>query len=110
MDTFTNSEMVIAMTTEADDKKASNLAKSLLERKLIACASFHQAKSYYVWEGKLEEINEVQILFKTTKNLLENLKLAIDELHSYENPEWLFWSVSSSKRYMSWVIDSVQNS
>ncbi len=99
--------MVLVMTTESSWDQANDLAKALLRRKLIACASLHQVNSHYLWKGKLEEEKEVQLILKTTNNLLERLWETIVELHSYENPEWIYWSVCSGKQYKSWLLSIV---
>jgi len=102
-----SNDLVLVMTTESNWDQANVLAKALLQRKLVACASLHQVNSHYWWKGKLEEEKEVQLILKTTNNLLGILWEAIVELHSYENPEWIYWSVSSGNQYKSWLLNIV---
>ncbi len=99
--------LVLVITTESDWDKAKALASTLLERKVVACASLHEVNSHYWWKGKLVEGKEVQLLLKTTNDLLENLWESTVELHSYENPEWIYWSADSEGKYKSWLLNSV---
>ena len=98
-----SNELVILITTEANNKLAESLAKELLERGLAACVSFFEVRSHFYWKGNLEKSNEVQLFIKTPKEMLQNLLTAINELHSYQNPELLYWNVSSSDAYCNWV-------
>ena len=95
--------MMIALTTEADLVKAETLAMALLQRKVAACVNLRGVDSLYWWEGKLERGNEIQLLIKTNRENLDQLCKFIEELHSYETPEIIFWPVSASKDYSDWV-------
>ena len=91
------------MTTESDDKRASSLAKKLLKKNLIACISIQKVRSLYWWNDQIEDRKEVQIIAKTSKSKLTELKKEIILLHSYDNPEIIYWPISSSKAYYDWV-------
>ena len=43
------SELVLALTTEANAERAQQLAEALLERHLVACVSIHPVQSFYRW-------------------------------------------------------------
>jgi periplasmic divalent cation tolerance protein len=98
------SGLVLALTTEANDESAKQLAEALLERHLVACVSVHPVQSFYRWEGALQASHEVQLLMKTSARHVEGLRSAISELHSYDTPEWLCWPVTASPAYGSWAI------
>ena len=106
-DQIVSHKLVLVMTTESSWDKANGLAKALLVRKLVACVSLHEVNSHYWWKGELEEGKEVQLLLKTTNDLLEDVRKAVNELHSYENPEWIYWSVSCGEDYQSWLLNTV---
>ena len=102
--------LVIVVTTETNNISADSLAKGILSRKLAACVSLRPVKSYFWWEGELEENNEVQLLIKTTTYKLQNLIDTINQLHSYTTPELLYWNISASEPYKEWIVDIVSSS
>ena len=102
-----NSELVIVLTTELNESLAKNLAKVILSKRLAACISMKEIYSTYWWENQLEENHEIQLLIKTEKNKLEQLLVVLKELHSYQNPEICYWSVSASDEYLKWVEDVI---
>jgi len=107
MDKRLYSELVIVLTTEVNDTVASCLAKELVKRNLVACVNLREIKSYFSWEGKIEEVKEVQLLMKTTKDQMQNLFDVINQLHTYDIPELLYWNASASDSYREWVETSV---
>ena len=100
-------DLLVLLTTEADLSKAKYLANSLLGLKLVACVSLSEVKSFYIWEGNIEEKEEVQLLMKTSINKKYQLHKAIYELHSYETPELLDCYMSVSESYAKWVFKSI---
>ncbi|MCP9932586.1 divalent-cation tolerance protein CutA [Cyanobium sp. Candia 9D4] len=97
----------LVLTTEADRERAEALARELLERGLVACASLHPAVSLYRWQGRLERSEEVQLLLKTTPAQLEALRRALGELHSYDTPEWIHWTAASDGSYGRWLLEQL---
>ena len=100
-------DLVLVLTSEVDSTVAEALAKELLNRRLAACISLREIKSHFWWEGKLQEDNEIQLLIKTTQGQLENLLDAINQLHTYQTPELLYWNVSASDPYRQWAEDII---
>ena len=101
-------ELVLVITTEADYLKAKNLARKILERKLAACVSLREIDSFFSWEGKKEELKEVELSIKSTKECLLSLKQLIKKFHSYDLPQWIEMPVSAGKEYGEWVSKSTQ--
>ncbi len=97
----------LVLTTEADRERAEALARELLERGLVACASLHPVVSLYHWQGQLERSEEVQLLLKTTPAHLEGLRHALGELHSYDTPEWIHWTATSDGPYGRWLLEQL---
>ena len=94
---------MVALTTEADQRRAEALAQELLDRGLVACVSLQPVMSLYHWQGKVERSQEVQLLCKTSGSALPALAAAVNELHSYETPEWLVWPARASADYAAWL-------
>jgi periplasmic divalent cation tolerance protein len=100
--------LVLALTTEASAELAERLARSLLERRLVACVSLQPSRALYRWQGAIAEAQEVQVLLKTDADHLEALHRAVLELHSYDTPEWIWWQASSAGAYADWLRDSLE--
>jgi periplasmic divalent cation tolerance protein len=95
--------MCVVLTSEATAEQAETLARSLLERRLVVCASLLPVRSLYHWQGKLECGAEVKLLLKTTPAHLEALHHGLLELHSYQTPEWIVLSGSTRGGYGQWL-------
>lgn len=96
------SELVVVLTTEANEALAERLATTLLERGLVACASLWPIVSHYRWRGQATRGAEVQLLLKTHPLRLEDLHAAVMALHSYDTPEWITLPGRSRGGYGLW--------
>lgn len=99
----TPTPLVLALTTEASAARAEALARQLLERGLAACVALRPVRSLYLWQGRLEDSEEVQLLIKTHPARLAALAEAVRALHSYSTPEWITWAAEASAAYGAWV-------
>lgn len=70
------------LSAPKDEK--DKIAKTLLEKKLIACAKFIPVESAYWWQGKIEQDNEVVIVMESFEDLYEQIELEVSKIHSYE--------------------------
>lgn len=70
-----------------DAEKAREIARGLLEERLIACANIlPQMESLYWWEGRIDNAKETALIAKTRGELFEKAKEAIQRLHPYGCP------------------------
>ncbi len=46
-------------------------------------------------------------MLKTSPEQLEPLRLALQELHSYETPEWIYWTARTAGGYGQWLSESL---
>lgn len=95
--------LVVVLSSEASAELAEALARQLLERRLVACASLLPVRSHYLWQGRIESAGEVKLLLKTSPALLDPLHRALLQLHSYETPEWIVLQGSSDAGYGGWL-------
>ena len=76
----------------------------LIEAKLAACVNLLPIDSIYLWQGKIEQDSEYQLIIKTDLNKFEQLAEKIKTLHSYEVPEIIAIPiVAGSKTYLDWL-------
>ena len=104
------SEFVLALSTLNDRQKALEIAKILVEEKLCACVNITSGvNSVYYWDGKIENDEKFLMIIKTRKNLFDELKTRIQELHPYEVPEIICTEITDgNSSYLKWLDESVK--
>ena len=96
-------QILLLITTESNKEKAKEIAKLLLKSKLAACVSIKDIYSIYVWEGKIEEIFEVEITIKSKPKLKNDLIVFLQKKSSYHIPQIIFKMFNSENKYLNWV-------
>lgn len=78
-------------------EEAREVAATLLEERLVACANILPAiTSLFLWEGKIEGAQEAGALFKTDARLLEQATRRLAQLHSYDTPAIIGWRADAA--------------
>jgi periplasmic divalent cation tolerance protein len=97
--------MAIAVVVTIPEKEAENLAKRLLEERVCACVNIIKGvKSFFWWEGKIDEAEEVILFIKTKEALFPKLKTLVKNNHSYTVPEIISFKVDQiSQEYLEWL-------
>jgi periplasmic divalent cation tolerance protein len=91
------------------EKEAKNIAKTLLKKKLIACANLFPVMSLFYWEDRLQEDDEIALIMKTRNELVDKVIDEIKKLHSYEIPCIVVWQISKGNEdYLSWIEKETQ--
>ena len=87
------------------------IALGLLEAGLAACINIvPMIKSFYRWQGKVQQDNESLMLIKCAANNFTALQERILETHPYELPEIITVSVSGGlPAYLDWVLQPNKN-
>jgi periplasmic divalent cation tolerance protein len=98
-------DKIVVFSTCASTEEAQRLAHALVEKRLAACVSLVPGvRSVYRWKDVIEEEEEVLLVIKTSRRLLEDLQSEIERLHSYEVPEVIAMQVvGGSERYLAWL-------
>ena len=100
--------MIIIQTTVDEQKKAKNLINLLLETNKIACGTYHEIQSSYMWKDQLFEDSEFEISLYTKDSLMREVVDIIRHRHSYELPKiTVLEPVFTLPEYERWVTDSV---
>ena len=96
-------EFVVVFCT-APAGEAEDLARALLDARLVACVNVTGVQSFYRWEGAVQNDAELLLIAKTAHRLLDPLIERIRELHSYETPEIIALPiVGGSAPYLDWI-------
>lgn len=96
-------EVVVVVTTVADDAAATSLADAVVARHLAACAKRRAVSSTYRWQGEVERCGEVVIEMVTAPDRVDGLVALVAAEHPYELPELISWPVTTTAAYAQWV-------
>lgn len=98
----------VVLTTFGNAEEAAKAVRILVEEKLAACGTILPgARSIYVWQGKIEDTEEVVVILKTSGGKFAALEDRLKALHSYETPEIIGLDPSAvSGEYARWVTEN----
>jgi len=95
----------VVLLTAPDADTAERLARALVEERLAACVNaVPGVRSFYRWEGRVEDADELLLVVKTRADRTAALAARVRELHPYELPEVLELAAEGgSAAYLDWV-------
>lgn len=95
---------MIYVTASSKDE-AMKIGLALVDEKLAACANvLGETTSIYRWQGKMEEAQEVVVIFKTRRDLADAAVARIKALHSYAVPcAVVYDAVAGLPEYLDWI-------
>ena len=96
-------QVLLLITTESNKKQAKKISKLLLKHRLAACVSLKDIYSIYEWEGRIEEVNEVEIIIKSKPELKNALIVFLQKMTSYTVPQIIYKKFNSEEKYINWV-------
>lgn len=96
--------------TTSDIEEARRIAKTLVEKRLVACANIvPEIESLYWWEGKINCEEEALIFAKTVREKVKNVIEEVKKLHSYEIPAIVSFDVlEGNKNFLDWISEEVE--
>jgi len=100
-----NPETLLACSTFPDIEMARRIARQLVAENLAACANIIPAvESIYRWQDKIENAQEILVLFKTTADRYNAFQDKLKSLHPYEVPEIICLRIADGlPEYLRWV-------
>ena len=101
--------MIYIFWSCSNQTEAKSIIHTLLEKRLIACASIlPEVTSIYRWKDKIEEAKEVKVILKTQGPHFDAICHTIQTLCSYEVPEIVQIDVARGNLpYLDWISHSV---
>lgn len=105
-----NPAALICFCTCPEPGTAERIATVLVDERLAACVNILPGlRSVYRWEGRIEAVDEVLLLVKTSAAAYPALQQRLHELHPYELPELLaVESAFGLPEYLLWVADETR--
>ncbi|MDI6689113.1 MAG: divalent-cation tolerance protein CutA [Actinomycetota bacterium] len=96
--------------TAANIDEARRIARTIVEKRLVACANIvPRIESFYWWQGKICEDEEVLIFAKTEMRLVKEVLSEVKGLHSYEVPAILSFDISEGNPdFLDWIAQEVK--
>lgn len=97
--------VILVITNLPDRDAAATLARIIVGERLAACVNIlAPCQSIYVWQGNVEEAEEVPVLIKTTAECYDRLESAIRRHHPYSVPEIIATPITAGlPAYLNWV-------
>ena len=96
---------IVVLSTCGSEEEAVRIAKKLIEGHIAACVNLvPRIRSFYRWQGKLEDSAEWLLVIKTSRARFAALRTVLEAAHSYELPEVLALPiVDGSPNYLAWL-------
>jgi periplasmic divalent cation tolerance protein len=103
------SEAVLVLSAVGTRAEAERIAQALVEERLAACVNVVPGVvSVYRWKGAVHRDDEVLLLIKTRAERIEDLRVRLLALHSYELPEVVVLPIAGGHpAYLDWIAEGV---
>ena len=95
--------MRLMLVTHPNREHAERITKGVIDAKLAACVLVTDVKSFYNWEGKLNEDDEVVTILKTSTGKVDDLEKYIETNHDYDVPAIISFQANANESYGNWL-------
>ena len=99
--------MRLVLVTHPSQEHAERITRGVINAKLAACVLVTDVKSFYNWEGTLNEDVEVVTLLKTSTNKVADLEKYIETNHDYDVPAIISFQANANQAYGNWLNDQL---
>ncbi len=90
--------------TAKDEAEARKISQALVSENLAACVNYFPVRSIYRWKGNIEESDEVALIAKTRRELVDRVIARVKQLHSYEVPCVVSWIIENGNPdFLEWI-------
>ena len=97
-------QLVVGFISYPQIDLAKSTARLLVEKELVACAKVLPGLiSYYKWENKLEEDNEIYLIIKTLKSKVNEIDDLLSKTHTNQIYEFIYFNAEATEKYSKWV-------
>ena len=101
---------IVYMTAGSSDE-AARIAKALVRQRLAACVNIIDGmRSFYEWDGALQDDREVVMIAKTRTSRVDELVEAVKALHGYDCPCIVALAATGGNQaFLSWIERQVES-
>ena len=96
------------LVTHPNKEHAERITRGVIDAKLAACVLVTDVKSFYNWEGKLNEDDEVVTILKTSTDKVADLEKYIEANHDYDVPAIISFQANANQAYGNWVNEQMR--
>ena len=98
-------DKIVVFSTASSADEAEKIARGLVNERLAACVNvIPSVRSFYRWQGKIEDSAEFLLVIKSSREHFEALRASLEKLHSYEVPEVIAMPVvDGAQNYLNWM-------
>lgn len=102
------SKVSIVLVTAGTAEEAVLIGRTLVEERLVACVGIvPRIRSIYRWKGEICDEEEHLLVMKTQSGLFPAVQSRVRQIHSYEVPEIVMYSVEAGlPEYLDWVLEN----
>ena len=99
------SEKIVVFSAASSIEEAEKVSDALLDSRKVACVNIiPRIMSRYWWKGKIEREEEVLLIAKSSRDMLDDVIRIVKENHSYETPEIVAVDIAGgSADYLAWL-------
>jgi periplasmic divalent cation tolerance protein len=103
-------DKIVVFSTCASAEEAEKIARKLIETRVAACVNvLSPVRSFYRWNGAIEDASEWQLIIKTSRGRFADLRAELEKIHPYELPEILAVAVvDGAQNYLNWMEGELQ--
>ncbi|MBI2830500.1 MAG: divalent-cation tolerance protein CutA [Chloroflexi bacterium] len=96
---------VVVLITASSAQEGNQIARSLLEKRKVACVNIvPSVSSLFWWQDKIDSAEEVMLVAKSREDLLPQVIEIVKQIHSYEVPEIIALPiVGGNADYLQWL-------
>ena len=100
-------DMRLVLVTHPSKEHAERITRGVIDAKLAACVLVTDVKSFYNWEGKINEDDEVVTILKTSTDKAIELQKYIETNHDYDVPAIISFQANANESYGIWLNDQL---
>ena len=101
-------DMRLVLVTHPNKEHAERITRGVIDAKLAACVLVTDVKSFYNWEGTLNEDDEVVTILKTSTDKATELQKYIETNHDYDVPAIISFQANANQAYGNWLDDQIK--
>lgn len=102
-------DYVQVVTTTDSEHAAAELARGVVAARAGACVQVVPIRSFYRWDGAVQDDPEWQLQIKTPAARLDFLVRHLEEHHTYDVPEIIATPiVGGNPAYLTWLDEETQ--
>lgn len=103
-------DYVQVVTTTDSEAAAAELARGIVEARAGACVQVVPIRSFYRWDGAVQDDPEWQLQIKTPASRLDALIAHLETHHAYDVPEVIATPiVGGNPAYLSWLDEETRS-